>query len=225
MTYIHRIWMGSPMPDNFKEYGRLWAELNPTKTVVDWNEEMIMDQKWENQAVIDHLRAASRQPGADMVAYYTQLADVVDYELCYRYGGWYFNTDLKPLKSLSVLEYGPQWPAFAYEDDVHLVNMAMYSPVQSELFAKIIENLPLRYFGQPGGFMNATTGVQLIMQSVNEYYGPLTRFHRDVFNPIHFTDFGYGEEPDLDREYPESTVAVHLWGHRTNKRGQRVLNG
>lgn len=223
MTYIHRIWMGSPMPDNFKEYGRLWAELNPDMTVIDWSYDMLADIKtWINQDVISDLTRASRQPGADVVAYYTQLADVMDYELCYRYGGWYFNTDLKPLKSLDTLEYDKDAPAFAYEDDVHLVNMAMYAPPGDELFAKIIENLPIRYFGNPGGFMNATTGVQLIMQSVNEYYGPLTRFHRDVFNPIHFTDFGYGEEPSLDREFPESTIAVHLWGHRTNKRGQRV---
>lgn len=211
------------MPDNFKEYGRLWAELNPTKTLVEWNEEMILDQKWENQKVIDHMHHQSRQPGADMVAYYTQLADVVDYELCYRYGGWYFNTDLKPLKSLDVLEYGPDWPAFAYEDDVHLVNMAMYAPIEDLLFGRIIENLPLRYFENPNAYMNATTGVQLIMQSVNEYSGPLTRFHRDVFNPIHFLEFGYGETPEIDREYPESTVAVHLWGHRTNQRAQRIL--
>lgn len=223
MAYIHRIWMGSPMPDNFKAFGNRWAGLNPEWTVVDWTEEMIFDQKWENQAVLDDLYRASRQPGADMVAYYTQVADVVDYELVYRYGGWYVNTDLKPLKPLSVLEYDRALPAFAYEDDIHLVNMAMYAPIKSELFEIIIQNLPIRYFGNPGGFMNATTGVQLIMQSVGEYFGGLTRFPRNVFNPIHFSEFEYGDEPNMSRDFPDETVAVHLWGHRTNRRGQRVL--
>lgn len=223
MTYIHRIWMGSPMPDNFKEYGRLWAELNPDHTVVDWTEEMIFDTDWENQLVIDHMRQQAQMPGADKVAYYTQVADVVDYELCYRFGGWYFNTDLKPLKSLSTLNIDPQWPAFAYEDDVHLVNMAMYAPIGDSLFGNIIDSLPERYFSAPGAFMNATTGVGLIMDCVNRWGGPLTRFNRNVFNPIHFTEFGYGDEPNIDREFPEETVAVHLWGHRTNQRGQRIL--
>lgn len=221
--YIHRIWMGGDMPAHHKAYGELWQELNPDKKLHDWTEEEIMDGEWWNTEVLQDMYNNSRKPGADMIAYYTHVADVIDYELCWKYGGWYFNTDLKPLKPLSVLNQDPNIPAFANEDDVHAVNMAMYSPKGHVLFGKIIDNLPKRYFGMPGAYMNATTGVQLIMQTLAQYRGPVVRYHRDVFNPIHFTDFGYGEEPDIERDFPSSTVAVHLWGHRTNQRNQRIL--
>lgn len=225
--YMHRIWMGGDMPERYVRYGELWEELNPEYKLWDWTEEEIMDSSWINAAVLQKMYSESKQPGADMIAYYTHVADVVDYELVYSYGGWYFNTDLKPLKPLSTLEFNTTHAAFANEDDVHAVNMAMYAPRGNTVFERIIRTLPTRYFGMPGAYMNATTGVQLIMQVLNEivpWENPVHRFHRNTFNPIHFSEFGYGETPNIDREYPEETVAVHEWFHRTNMRSQRVLD-
>lgn len=222
--FMHRIWLGSDMPERYKHYGELWKELNPDLTLWDWSEEEVMDSDWANRDVLHDLYQKSRAPGADMVAYFTQVADVVDYELVYRFGGWYFNTDLKPLKPLSTLEFDRSHAAFANEDDIHAVNMAMYAPQENTLFGKIIERLPVRYFGMPGAFMNATTGVQLIMEVMYESTWMVTRFHRDVFNPIHFTQFNYGEVPDVEHwDYPHNTIAVHEWAHRSNMRGQRVI--
>lgn len=214
------------MPARYAEYGELWEEMNPEYTMWDWTEDEIMDSSWANRDVLHDLYTKSQQPGADLVAYYTHVADVVDYELVHKYGGWYFNTDLKPIKPLSTLTFNKAAAAFANEDDVHAVNMAMYAPRGNAIFSKIIERLPGRYFGMPGAFMNATTGVQLIMDVLNSLDSemfPVHRFHRNVFNPIHWSEFNYGEYPDIEREYPEETVAVHEWLHRTNQRGQRVL--
>lgn len=220
---IHRIWLGGDMPERFQSYGALWQSLNPGYEVHDWTEEEVWDRRWINQNVIDNMREQAKNPEADMVAFYTHVADVIDYETIYEFGGWYFNTDLKPLKPLATLEFDPSYAAFANEDDVHLVNMAMYCPPGDPFVGKIIELLPERYFGMPGAFMNATTGVQLIMQAYTESGGRVQRFHRNVFNPIHWSEVAAGELPDLNRDYPEESVAVHEWLHRTNQRGQRVL--
>lgn len=225
MVEMHRVWMGGEMPERYARYGEFWKDLNPDNTLHDWTEEEIMDNEWENSTVLDEMYSQSRRPRADMIAYYTHVVDVIDYELVYRYGGWYFNTDLKPIKPLSDLPaFDPDIPGFAMEDDVHAVNMAMYGQKHDPLFANIIENLPIRYFGMPGAYMNATTGVQLIMHTLGQYYGRSQLWHRDVFNPIHFTDFKYGGEPNTDIDFPDSTVAVHEWGHRTNQRGQRIVD-
>lgn len=224
---ISRIWIGSQIPTRYKEYGQMWEELNPGHSLHDWTDEEIFDTKWDNQAVLDQMYRESKQPGADMIAYYTHVADVVDYELIYRYGGWYFNTDMKPIRSLSILGSENElwaYPALAMEDDIHPVNMAMYCRAGDAFFAKVIELLPKRYFSMPGAYMNATTGVQLLQEAVSVYTGPLTFYHRNVFNPIHWSEFDYGTTPDIDRKYDPETVAVHEWMHRTNQRGQRVLN-
>jgi len=224
--YMHRIWMGGEMPERYQAYGEMWQDMNPEYKLWDWTEEEILDSTWINSTVLQKMYFDSKKPGADMIAYYTHVADVVDYELVYSYGGWYFNTDLKPLKPLRRLSFNRHGAAFANEDDVHAVNMAMYAPRGNPIFEKIIHTLPQRYFSMPGAFMNATTGVQLIMQvlsEVEQWQKPVHRFHRNIFNPIHFSEFDYGEYPDIDREFPEETVAVHEWLHRTNQRGQRVL--
>lgn len=219
---MHRIWLGGEMPERFRRYGELWEDLNPNLRLWDWTEEEILDSQWINNDVLHDMYKNSKQPGADMVAYYTHVADVVDYELIYKKGGWYFNTDLKPIKSLDgLVEYAN--PGLAMEDDVHAVNMAMYGIAGDGFFQKVIANLPKRYFSMPGAFMNATTGVQLLMQTLAEYPGYVVRWPRNVFNPIHWSEFDYGTTPNIDREYPKETVAVHEWLHRTNQRGQRVL--
>jgi mannosyltransferase OCH1-like enzyme len=225
--FINRVWLGGEMPAEFKEFGQEWQWLNPEHIVVDWTEEMVLDNKWENQAVIDQMIKESKQPGADMVAFYTHIADVIDYEIVYNVGGWYFNTDIKPLKSLRQLwlqGYNFSLPGFAMEDDVHAVNMAMYAPRPSEkVYEAIIAELPRRYFSMPGAFMNATTGVQLIMSVLPSF--PQTQlYHRDIFNPIHWADFAYGTVAGYQNfAYAPETIATHLWMHRTNQRGQRVL--
>lgn len=211
------------MPERYVEYGELWEQLNPEMTLHDWTEEEIMDAEWCNAEVLQDLYSNSRKPGADMVAYYTHVADVIDYELIWQFGGWYFNTDLKPIKPLSTLNHPESLPGLAMEDDVHAVNMAMYGQKGDQFFAKVIDNLPKRYFSMPGAFMNATTGVQLLMQTLAEYGGRVVRYDRRVFNPIHWSEFNYGDTPNIYREYPDITVAVHEWLHRTNQRGQRVL--
>lgn len=221
---IHRIWLGGTIPQRYEEYGDMWRELNPEFVLHDWNEEQIMDGEWVNDSVLKDLYNNSRKPGADMIAYYTQVADVVDYELCWKYGGLYVNTDVKPVRPLSRLNIDMDTPALAYEDDIHLVNMAMYSPTNNPLFAKIIDILPKRYFGMPKAGMHITTGVGLIMQAVSEYNGPLVRWHRDIWNPIHWSTIPGGTYPDLDSyRYPDCTIALHGWSHKEYQRGSEVL--
>lgn len=222
-NYMHRIWMGGEMPKRYQDYGDQWKELNPDKILWDWDEEAIMDSDWINREVLHKMYTESLQPGADQIAYFTHVADVVDYELVYTYGGWYFNTDLKPLRPLHNLIFDRNIAAFANEDDVHAVNMAMYAPKDNGVFKNIIQELPRRYFGMPGAYMNATTGVQLIMAVLGTTIHPYHRFDRKVFNPIHWADFNYGSTPNVDRDFPQETVAVHEWLHRTNQRGQRIL--
>lgn len=221
---IHRIWLGGEMPQKYKEYGEEWKRLNPSAELWDWNElDFNSLHNWHNQDVLDDMIDKSKRPSADMIAFYTHVADVLDYELLYEYGGLYVNTDVKPLRSLGILNINRDVPALAYEDDTNLVNMAMYSPPKNPLFGKIIELLPKRYFGMPGQGMHITTGCGLIQQAISEYTGELVRWHRDVWNPIHWSTIEGGTSPDLNRKYPDCTVAVHEWNHKETGRGAEIL--
>lgn len=220
---IHRVWLGSEMPEDFKQYGEEWKDLNPDWELHDWTDEEIFDTEWINQPVIDKMIEESKDPRADMIAFYTHVVDVIDYEIMYKHGGLYINTDIKPIKPLSVLGIAPELPALAMEDDVHPVNMAMYSPVEDPFFARVIEFLPRRYWAHPKAGMHITTGVHLLVEALAEYQQPVALWPRDVWNPIHWANIPYGTKPDLDIEYPECTVASHFWTHRYYMRGAEVL--
>lgn len=213
---INRVWLGSPMPDKFKQYGEEWQTLNPGDQLKDWTDEEVFDTKWINQDVLDNMTDKSKRPGADMIAYYTHIADAICYEIPYRFGGWYFNTDVKPLKPLSTLVYDKQYCAMAYEDNYNLVNMAFYAPEGDAFLGKIIELLPQRYFRMPDMGMHVTTGCGLIMEAYGYNY-PVTTFPRQTFNPIHWATIPFGTEPDLEQDFPDS-VAVHAWDHRRSGR-------
>lgn len=220
---INRIWLGGKMPQRFVDYGDEWREMNPAWSLMDWDEEMIFDTKWDNQDVIDQMVKQSKDPNADMVAFYTHVADVVDYEIVYRYGGLYMNTDIKPIRPLHRLNFVDNAIHLAMEDDEHVVNMAMYAEPNNDFLAKVIENLPGRYFNMPGQGMHITTGVGLLMDTLKKYNGPVVKWHRDVWNPIHWSTIAPGTVPDLDRDYPLSTVGSHSWSHKEFMRGHEVL--
>lgn len=220
---IHRIWLGDKIPDKFEGYANKWRELNPEHELITWTEREIFDQNWINQSVLEDLKEKVVNPRADRIAYYTYVADVLCYELLYEYGGWYINCDLDPVRSLKVLNNDPKIPAFAMEDDVYAVNMAMYCPPGHPMFSRILEIIPERYFSIENAPMNHATGVGLISQARKEYNGEVTLFGRNVFNPIHFSEIPLGSHPDTNIEIPGETVAVHLWHHRKVRRKNEIL--
>ncbi len=223
MRTIHRIWIGDPMPERYQEYGQLWKELNPGYLVHDWTEEEVMDGYWENSAVLAQMYKESKQPGADMVAYYTHVADVVDYELVWKFGGYYVNTDVLPLRPLSHLQQDYDNVGIAMEDDRHIVNMAMYSKPYSSFFADVIETLPQRYFSMPGAGMHNTTGVGLLMQ-VWQRHPYIQVWPKEVFNSLHWSSIAPGTYPHLDSmSYPDCAVGLHGWSHKEYMRGHEIL--
>ena len=137
---INRIWMGNEIPDNYAQYGEDWATMNPDWEVRLWTEKEIFSRVWTNQKIVDTMIEESHRAGADMVAFWTHVADVICPEIIYESGGFYTNTDMKPIRPLSELDVDWHKPWIAKEDDHYAVNMAMWSPGHDSFFEKIIED-------------------------------------------------------------------------------------
>lgn len=224
---IHRIWLGpNPMPENYQEFGRKWAELNPDWQVLDWNESSLQELDMINSHVLEHL--ATPGPGQTIhpVALATQQADVIDYELIYRFGGLYVNTDIEPVRPLSVLfENHPalhEKAGAGFEIDEWVVNAAMWAPEpEMPFWGRVIQALPERYFRAPDDYMSNTTGPHLLTQVWRERYDELYVWDKDVFNPIYFPQVELGKDAEYRfEELPAQTIGVHHWGHRKNMRPQ-----
>lgn len=211
------------MPNQYQEYWAEWQRLNPEAELITWTEDNIWDRHWINERILGKMWDESRKPGADMISFYTHVADVVCQELMLTRGGFYTNCDMLPIKSLTTLDLTR--PGFAMEDDIHSVNMAMYAPRAGEpVFKQIVDGMEERYFSNPGSLMNFTTGALYMTPIINSYGASVNRWHRNVFNPIHFSQIEYGTTPDLMNYVPpEESVAVHCWGHRLRPHNQRII--
>jgi mannosyltransferase OCH1-like enzyme len=224
---IHRIWFGpDPMPENYQEFGQKWKDLNPEWEVIDWTEEMVQDIGIINQDIWDHLGTPGLGETVHPIALATQRADVLDYELIYRFGGLYVNTDIEPVRPLSVM-FDNNLPmhdmaAAGFEIDEWVVNAAMWAPfVEMPFWAHVIDAMPERYYSRPGDYMSNTTGPHLLTQVWREHYEMLYTFEKDTFNPIYFPEVELGKDAVFNfDDLPAVTIGVHHWGHRKNMRPQ-----
>jgi hypothetical protein len=220
------------MPAEYKQYGRDWEDFNPGWTVTDWDSSSLHlndTQVWRNAAVLDDLLANGEKEGADKIALATHLADVLAYELVFEFGGLYVNTDMQPVKSLDTLfENHPalyETAGAGKEDDHYVVNAVMWAPEPGMYFwERVIAELPGRYFGMYGDYMSNTTGPHLLTMVYNWFPDLLHVVDKQVFNPLHFTEVEFGQDAKFNAwELPAETITVHHWGHRKNRRNQRVL--
>lgn len=226
---IHRLWFGpETMPDNYKDFGRLWQEMNPEWEMIDHGEDLL-NQSWINQKVIDSILSDGKEHDADQVAKATQLADVISYELVFKYGGLYLNADIEPVKTLDYLfEMNPElseYPMASKEDDHMIVNAVLWAPEEKNSFWRdVINGLSDRYYNQPtGSQMNETTGPHLVTDIYNKTKNDIVILSKNYFNPVHFSEVEIGEDAKFD-ELPIESIGVHHWGHRKNGRTQKVLN-
>lgn len=225
---IHRFWGGpNPIPENYAEFGRQWESLNPGWKHILWDEQSIIDQGIINRDVWDDLAVPVPGCRIDEIALATQRADVIGYELVYKYGGLYVNTDIQPVRPISVLfNMYPQineLPAAPMEDNDFVVNAALWAPEPEMFFwEQCVQYLPFRYKEYPKGtFMNATTGPHLLTHVSHTFPGALLTMSKDTFNPIHWSQVEVGHDAKFYwADLPADTIAVHHWGHRKNQRAQ-----
>lgn len=90
---IHQIWLGSPFPYEYKQYQKSWQEHHPGWEYKLWTDDAVSRLKLANQDLYD----ASMN--------YGEKSDILRYELLYRYGGLYVDTDFECLQPFDVLHH------------------------------------------------------------------------------------------------------------------------
>jgi len=228
MRVIHRFWSGPvAMPDKYVLYGQQWRELNPDWMVHDWTPDQLPPLVC--QAIYDDIATPRDGEQLHPISVATQQADVVGYELIWRFGGLYVNCDIQPVRPLEGLLARVGADAYAgFEDENFLVNAAIGGPPKHEFWAKLLWELPDRYWPRRRDQMNEVTGPHLLTQVWKEWEGPgFTAVSRETFNPIHFHQVPLGGDAeglfDL-ASLPEQTIGVHHWGHRLTGRPNQVAS-
>ncbi|MGB8468157.1 MAG: glycosyltransferase [Candidatus Babeliales bacterium] len=90
---IHQIWLGSPVPDEYKPWMQSWKQFHPDWMYLLWTDKEACKFDMVNRDLFEQARN------------YGQKSDVLRYELLHQFGGVYADTDFRCLKPFDVLHH------------------------------------------------------------------------------------------------------------------------
>lgn len=91
---IHQVWLGSPLPEAFKQYMQTWLDQHAQ----GWHYKLWTD---EDVALI----TLDNQKFYDESDNYGVKSDILKWEIVYRYGGVYIDMDFECLQPLDIFHY------------------------------------------------------------------------------------------------------------------------
>lgn len=205
---IHRVWVGGPLPEWQRPFRATWER--PGWKIVDWDERRIGQMpRLVNQAVYDQAeRIAPRHVG--------QLrSDVLRYEILFRYGGVYVDTDFECLKPIDPLVRGDCFAAWE-EQDRWLANGLLGATAGHPFIGRLIDGLQDSVRRNRGARPAKMTGPQ--------YLTALWREHGEAVGTIpQRLVFPYGHREIRDHkpgdQWPDEAFLVHHWHNRRRERG------
>jgi mannosyltransferase OCH1-like enzyme len=128
---IHQIWLGSPLPKKYFSYQKSWQVHNPDYEYKLWTEKDILDLELHNEKQYK----ASKNFGVK--------SDIARYEILYRFGGIYADTDfecLNPFDERFLCRSFIAGQVFSYSPQ--LSNGLMIAATHDKFLELIIENIP-----------------------------------------------------------------------------------
>jgi len=191
------------MPALFEEWGRRWEEMHPGWIMRLWNEDNM--PPLVNQDLYD--RAATLCPRHE-----GQLrADIARYEILYREGGVYLDTDFEPCKPIDGI-LGSVEAFCAWEIQDQWANNAILGCTPGhEFLGDLITGLPESIASQPGWGPWKVSGPRYLSR-VLERHPEVTVFPQTWFYP-----YGCRKLDGWGRTFSEA-YAVHHWQNSRQKR-------
>lgn len=220
---FHRIWFGTrERPQRYDEYWKMWQDMYPDAEFRTWTEDNLFEL--DNQGIYDQLALPgyAKSGGVAMAherAVAVQRADMVAYEILYRFGGVYLNCDILPLQPLSE-HLQLQAAVFGMEDWYFLCNAVMAAEPEHPLLRDCVRGLPLHFeqFWKEG--MEQATGPRWLTHVWRSRSYEAVVLPPSAFYPVHHSEIPYGTEsyePYVEIGRQKGAYAVHMWGHRSQE--------
>jgi inositol phosphorylceramide mannosyltransferase catalytic subunit len=127
---IHQIWLGCPFPEKYRAFQASWTAMHPDWKYCLWTEKEIDELNLINKKQYDQTRNFGCK------------SDIARYEILYRFGGLYIDTDFECLKSFDILHYSFDFYACCVDDDKFAIaNGIMACKAGHPILKKCIDNL------------------------------------------------------------------------------------
>lgn len=205
---FHQVWINSKepsLPAEYAGYRDKWLALHP-----DWQYRL-----WN----LDNLDFALRRPELLVrCGSYSQMSDVLRFEVLHRYGGVYIDTDFECRRSIEPLLDNVD-TFFCSEDGATISAGIAGSMPASPVFLRLLMGLPDTLGRLAPNIESGPVHVTRVL--LNEgFAGGVTLFPRRFFYPYNWTELDRAGEP-----FPDA-YAIHRYAHSWKQPltlGQRLL--
>lgn len=209
---IHIVWIGGPIPYEYRHYIEGWRDLHPEWQVEVWRDaDLDALPKWNAGLYAD----ADHYAPDDALRF---KVDVARLEILYALGGLYVDADTMPLKPIDPLaeRYRDGWFVASPNGKDHVTNAIIAAPPASFTISEVIDLLPHR--AQRGKRVVDQVGPGPLTEVVRrrEQAGQVTVLPARLFGPLSIKDRRKGREPDLTKSY-----AWHQWANTRDREAQR----
>lgn len=199
---FHHIWVGSPFPEKYKQLRQTWIDKHPDWEFILWTDEKIEAFGLQNKKIYD------------VNPNFGSKADIARYEILYRMGGVYLDTDFECLHPLDELNHRLNfYTAIGFEKDVELYNGLIASVPGHPILRECIDNIkPLpakpdsvHIFNTTGPYYFTRCFFKIVYLCENE---PLAVLPTSFFYPWpHFLR----NDPNPRRWIRNDSFALHYW--------------
>lgn len=191
---LHQLWIGpQPRPAALME---TWRQKHPDWEYIEWNEARLADMQFENQRHIDSLSE------------WCGKADLMRYEILFRYGGVFVDADSECLRPLSDTFLENDFFACWEHETVApgLVAVGYLGATPGNRLLRLIMDRLKSLPNAVGGPAWQTVGPQLLSDTICEHAYPATIYPSHWFIPEHHTGATYtGSDPVYARQHWGST--------------------
>ena len=200
---IHFIWVGpNKLPEEYSRYVQSWIDMNPSYTFMFWH-----DYNLPSLTFTSGVYSRSKV--------YAMKADILRYEILYRYGGIYIDTDflcIRPLPDQFLKK-----TFFACENPGTVSIGIIGATVNDPFLLFILQNLRDRKIDFSNPNISALTGPIFITEMYNIY---MYKNHITLYPPSMFYRYTYQDkyvdkiEPNIDQySLDPDCYGIHMWGH------------
>jgi len=164
---IHHVWLGNkPFPEEFNRYRLSWMKHHPTWTMMFWDE--------------DNLPKLINQNSLKLCNTYSEMSDVIRYELLYKYGGIYLDCDFSCYKNVEPLIKDLKL-FISTEDNVHLSGGFIGSVPKHPIIKRLIRLIPKNLEMSKGKTSDLRIGPKWLTNNVRK--DEITILPKEYFYP------------------------------------------
>lgn len=203
---IHFIWLGSPLPQECAIMVASWQKFHPEWTIKVWTDSDAKTFGLQNKIAFDRARN------------YGEKSDIFRYEILYRYGGIYIDTDFECLQAFDDLHKSCDFYTGIINET--LLNGLIGSKPGHPILKACIENVRIGKGDHDAGRIFEDSGpylfTKMFLASVTEEdYGKVVALPPSFTYPFPATSREMTDQEEIKRQFarPES-LAIHYWATR-----------